>query len=267
MLRKYWTVFQLSFQNEFVYRLNFVLWRLRNLIRFLLTYFLWNRIYLERASAFGYSRGQMMAYVFFVLIISSLVTTTLSNDNIGGEISNGDLSNYLLKPIGYLRYWLTRDWANKVMNTFFALFELSALWFILKPSISISSSPIQFILGLLAIILAAVLFYIVTKIFISVSFWTPENTWGLMFIFLVFLESLSGMLFPLNILPHNISSLLDLTPFPYLIYYPNLILTGKISFLISLGIVAKTIIWLGIAYWLLMKIWRSGLKTYSAAGR
>ena len=45
-VRKYWVVFQQSFQNEFVYRLNFILWRFRNVLRILMTYFLWHSVFL-----------------------------------------------------------------------------------------------------------------------------------------------------------------------------------------------------------------------------
>ena len=48
-----------------------------------------------------------MAYVFLVLLITSFVMSAPSNDNVGGEISDGTLNKFLIKPIGYLRYWLT----------------------------------------------------------------------------------------------------------------------------------------------------------------
>src|SRR3989344_1789920 len=119
-MRKYLTVFLTSWQNEFIYRLNFILWRGRNVIRILMTFYLWQSIYSQNQIAFGYSQTQMMAYVFLVLLISAFVIATPSNDNIGGEISSGDLSNYLVKPISYLRYWFTRDLASKLLNFTFA---------------------------------------------------------------------------------------------------------------------------------------------------
>ena len=134
-MKKYLTVFQLSFQNEFTYRLNFVLWRVRNVLRILMAYFLWNMVYLQNSMAFGFTREQMMTYVFMVLVFMSFVVAAPSIDNMGNEISNGDLSNFLVKPINYLYYWLVRDWASKLLNTIFVFFEIGILWFILRPQL------------------------------------------------------------------------------------------------------------------------------------
>ena len=38
---KYFGIAKVSWQNGFVYRLNFVMWRLRNVIQLLTVYFLW----------------------------------------------------------------------------------------------------------------------------------------------------------------------------------------------------------------------------------
>lgn len=108
-MNKYFLVFQISLQNEFIYRLNFLLWRLRILLRFLMIIFLWKGIFLTNQTVFGLNQQQINSYVFLVLVIQSLILSSPSSDNIGGEIGSGDLSNYLTKPIGYLKYWFTRD--------------------------------------------------------------------------------------------------------------------------------------------------------------
>ncbi len=263
-MRKYFTIFQLSFQNEFVYRLNFVLWRLRNVLRILMTFFLWNSIFSQNKIAFGYTREQMMTYVFLVLIVNTFVIAAPSNDNIGGEIGSGDLNNFLVKPIGYLRYWITRDWASKLLNILFAMGEVSLLWMVFKPNISFSSSLLQILLGVVACIFAAILYFLMTKIALSVAFWAPENTWGFMFIIWVCMETLSGSVFPLNVLSSSIFEILKFTPFPYLIYYPIIILLGKLSIQQSLYVLIQALIQISVYYWIMIKIWKKGLKVYGA---
>jgi len=118
-MRKYLTVFAIDWQNQFIYRLNFILWRLRNVLRVLMTYFLWTSIFSSQTSVFGYTREQMVAYLLLALFVNSLVASAPSNDNVGGEVSNGTLNNFLVKPIGYLRYWFTRDLSSKLLNIIF----------------------------------------------------------------------------------------------------------------------------------------------------
>ena len=265
-MKKYLTVFQLSFQNEFTYRLNFILWRVRNVLRILMVFFWWNSVFLQNKLAFGYDKQQMMAYVFLVLIVNTFVMSAPSNDNVGGQISNGDLSNFLVKPINYLHYWLTRDWASKLLNILFAVGEIFILYVLLKPQISISGSPEFLVFGAIAAILAALSYFYLTKIAIFAAFWAPEHTWGLMFVFLVLYEVLSGGIFPLDILPSNIFLLLKFTPFPYLVYFPIKIFIGNIALNEIYTFILGSVIWLIILKVVSNKLWNKGLKVYSSAG-
>ena len=87
-----------------------------------MTYFLWNMVYTQNSMAFGFSKEQMMTYVFMVLIFMSFVVAAPSIENIGNEISN-ETYNFLVKPINYLKYWLVRDWASKLLNTIFVFLK------------------------------------------------------------------------------------------------------------------------------------------------
>ena len=266
-MRKYLTVFAIDWQNQFTYRLNFLLWRFRNVLRILMTYFLWNSIFSSRLTAFGYSREQMMAYVFLSLFISSLVLSSPSNDHMGGEISSGDLSNFLIKPINYLKYWFIRDISSKLLNVLLSVVEIALLWFIFRPVVSLSLSPLSVLAGLLSLILGSLLYYLFSKLAIFVTFWTPENTWGLMFLILVCLEMLSGMIFPLNILPSWAQTILQFTPFPYLVYYPISIIMGTADPWHIAKITLQTLLWVSTSWVLVKIVWRRGLMQYSAVGR
>lgn len=264
---KYWTVFLVSWQNEFVYRLNFVLWRFRNILRLLMTYFLWRGIFISNQNIFGYSQPQMLTYVFMVLVVQTLVTSAPSADNIGGEISNGDLSNFLVKPMGYLKYWFTRDVASKLLNLIFAVFEVSVLWFFLRPQIMIPLDFFTWAAFILSVSIAMVLYYFVSVCARFVAFWIPEYTWGLSFVVLVFMEILAGGIFPLNILPQILYEFIQLTPFPYMVYFPIAIFSGKIVGLELARILLQYFIWLGILFLFTKYLWSKGLKVYQASGR
>lgn len=268
-MRKYLTVFAASWQNEFTYRLNFVLWRFRVVLRILMTFFLWHAIYLGHQTAFGYTREQMMAYVFLALVVSTFVMAAPSNDNIGGEIGSGDLSNYLVKPLNYLTYWLTRDWASKLLNMLFVVFEVALLWLLLKPQIALAQSPVLVALGVVGAVMGAFIYFFVTKLAVMVAFWAPEGdaTWGLMFLFLVLWEVLSGATFPLHILPNAVFNLIKLTPFPYMVYFPLTLLGGRTDIVHPGWILVGSAVWLAISYLLVRRMWWSGLMVYQASGR
>lgn len=258
-MKKYLTVFAIDWQGQFIYRLNFVLWRFRNVLRVLMTYFLWTSIFSTQTAVFGYTKEQMIAYLLLALFISSVVTSCPSNDNVGGEVSNGTLNNFLVKPIGYLRYWFTRDLSSKLLNIIFAVGEIAILFLLFRPIIHVSPN----LVSLLLLISAVIIYFLLGKLAISVVFWAPEQTWGLMFIILVLVEILTGMIFPLDVLPRWAFSALQFTPFPYLIYFPLASIIGKP---IAVRILLQSLIWMGILYYLVKKVWAKGLKTYSASG-
>lgn len=267
MFHKYLAVFAASWQNEFTYRLNFILWRFRNVLRLLMTYFLWRGVFVSNSQVFGYSQGQMLTYVFMVLLVGSLILSSPSSDNIGGEIANGDLSNYLVKPLGYLKYWFTRDLASKLLNIIFAAFEILILWFFLRPDLNFPLTAQSLIGFTVSCLLAMAIYYFLSSSARFVAFWMPENTWGLAFLLLVGIELLSGGIFPLDILPPAVKTFLEMTPFPYLLYYPIAIFQGKVAGLELARVLAVGAVWAGIMFYLTKIIWARGLKNYASEGR
>ena len=57
-MKKYWSIFKISFEQEFAYRLNFILWRVRNVFQILLTYFLWSTVFADPRRKFSATTGK-----------------------------------------------------------------------------------------------------------------------------------------------------------------------------------------------------------------
>ena len=95
------------------------------------------------------------------------------------------------------------------------------------------------------------------------SFWSEraasiEELWFVIHLFL------SGLIAPLDVYPEPVRRITELTPFPYLIYYPVNLLLGRGAPFERAAIVL--IAWGGLG-WLLQRIlWRRGLRRYSAMG-
>ncbi len=265
---KYIQVFKISFQQEFVYRLNFIMWRVRNVMQIFLVFFLWDSVFSNpNRVVFGYDRSKILTYVFGLLFIKALVLSARAVD-VGGEIFRGDISNYLLKPINYFKYWLTRDISSKGLNLIFAFFEALFLYIFLKPPIFIQTNPVILLIFLISIILAILIFFNIIFILNSVSFWIPEATWGFHFLIIVIiLEFTSGTLFPLDILPLTIQKIFYFLPFPYIIFFPLQIYLGKITGIDVLKVILTSFIWSFFLWIIMNSIWKKGLKVYQAYGK
>ena len=69
-MRKYLNVFKISFAQEFAYRLNFIMWRVRNVLQILVLFFLWTTVFSDQGRViFGYDKAKILTYVFGVLIV------------------------------------------------------------------------------------------------------------------------------------------------------------------------------------------------------
>lgn len=265
-MHKYLTIFSVSWQNEFVYRLNFILWRVRIVFYFFLVYFLWTGVFSTTQNVFGYNQQDILTYVFATLFVGTVVRSQLSLE-IGGEIASGNITNYLIRPVGYLRYWFTRDLANKSLNTCFSVVEIALLFMLFKPALRLPSDPLYILLFILSLSAAVVIAFFVGVLVRSMAFWSPDNTWAATFFYMVVGDLLSGTIFPLDVLPPVIYNALQFTPFPYMTYIPTVIFLEKFDPSTTLRLVAQSFAWVVLVGLATMWVWRKGLKTYAAEGK
>ncbi len=265
-MQKYLTIFSVSWQNGFVYRLNFILWRVRSVIVILAVYFLWSALFQNNNVLFGYTKAQMLTYVFLVLILRSIILSLKSFD-ISGEIQDGKLSNYLVKPLNYHLYWFAVDISDKLLNILFSILEVIILYFILRPPLYFQTDPTQLAVFLVAVIGAMLLYFILGNAASNLSFWLPGNAWGFWFLLFIFVELLGGVTFPLDVLPKSIYQLVMLLPFPYLIYFPaNAYLGGIQGAALWQGFVVMAF-WIFVLIFVVRYEWRKGVVIYEAQGR
>ncbi len=243
------------------------MWRVRNIIQILIFFFLWDSVFRDHHQIiFGYSKEKILTYAFLLLFVRAFVMSSRSNDA-AGQIANGDLSNLLLKPLNFFKYWLTRDLASKFLNLIFSSFEIAILFFLLRPDIFIQFNLLNWLYFVLATLIAIFIFFNILMLTNFVPFWAPETAWGAQFLIIVIItEFLSGAFFPLDVFPEVVFDILKFTPFPYLIYVPIKIYLGAdISFIIQSF--AISVFW-SIALWKITNlVYQKGLKVYEGVGR
>lgn len=257
-------VFKISWEQMLIYRLNFILWRIRTVLQFLFTYFIWWSVFATQNEVFGYSQSTILTYVLMVTMIRAIVLSSRANDIIN-KINDGSISNFLLKPIGLFKFFIAQDFADKLLNTFFMIIEVSLIILFFKPVIFLQPNLVYIVFFIISLFLAAVLWFQINMVIGLMAFWV-ENSWSQLFLLMIFIEGLGGGLFPLDILPKYIFTFLMLTPFPYLVYFPAKIYLGGFSpeqnsfyFLIFLC-------WVLFLFFFMKLVLKKGLKHYSSEG-
>src|SRR5437016_6718179 len=116
-MRKYWHVINIGIQNTLVYRVNFLFRAVFGLIPLTATILLWRTIYAGKEAAgevAGYTLARMTSYYLLVTIVDALTAVNEDDWQIAGDIKDGNISQFLLKPIDYLTYRLCLFFSGRV---------------------------------------------------------------------------------------------------------------------------------------------------------
>lgn len=260
-MQKYIRVFELTIKQYFAYRLSFILWRLRMFISLIIIFFLWNAVFDKNTHFATYDKASLLSYILLVNIISTLVLGTRTSD-IASDINDGRIINYLLKPFSYFTYFVTEDVADKLLNLFFAFFEIALIIVIFKPPISV---PHNIIAGLFFLVNGIAISFFINLMLSFLGFWTTE-VWGPRFLYLMLVGFMSGSFFPLDLLPKVIYNIILFTPFPYLYYLPTKIFLGKVESTFTFQYLLS-LFWLFGTWKLAKSMWIKGNKSFSFWGK
>lgn len=262
-MKKYLSVFTTTLQEYFAYRLNMLMWRIRQVFVFLIPYFIWRAVLGQGGDIYGYNFAAIMTYLFGTTVLRSLVMGSRTVD-LGWMINSGYLTIPLLRPLGMFRFLMTRDAADKLFNLSFILIEIPLILLIFRPPVFLQSDFNSILLFICSLSLAVLMYFFINIIFGSLGFWS-RDVWAPRFLLMVILEFATGAMFPLDMLPPVWQNLLHLTPFPYLLYVPLKIYLGTdpalaLHLAVQLG-------WTIILYFLTRYIWNRGILRYEAEGR
>lgn len=264
-LKAYYTVAKNTWDEATNYRLNFSVWRLRNLLQLVTTYFLWATI-IPIGSTFGnYTQSSILTYILGSSFLSAFVLSTRTAA-VADEIVTGELSNYLVKPVNYFLYYFSKDIGDKAMNIFFSFFEVSIVIYFLHPPLFLQTNIVLLSLFFLSVIFSIILYYFFSMSLSFIGFWSSE-VWAPRFIFFLLLTFFAGGFFPLNILPQPLFLILSALPFPYLLYLPMQIYLGKVSSIqLAVGL-SVSFVWIFLLYYFTHLMWKKGLRLFGAEGR
>jgi ABC-2 type transport system permease protein len=267
-MRKYWHVIGIGIQNNLTYRFNFLARTLFGFIPLIALLFLWRKIYEGKgpnAVVSGYTLAQMLSYYLVTAVVDALTAVNEDDWQIASDIKDGNISQFLLKPIDYLTFRLCLFFSGRL--TYLAVAAVPLAVFILcqhRYFVWPADAP-TFVLFLFSVLLTALLQFFLSYTMAMLAFWVLEVS-TFIFILFAFEYIASGHLFPLDILPRGLQQVLAFTPFPYQLYFPASIYMGKTTGPALLQGLLMQLLWVAVAYGLARLAWGRGIKHYSAVG-
>ncbi len=261
---KYLILLKITWQNSLVYRLSLLTWRLRSFLSSLMSLTVWTVIFTSNKGAFGYSKESMITYIFLIAFLQSFIIASSLN-GLANRLYSGEISNYLLKPINLFALFAVQEIADKIKNVFFLILETLLLFLIFDPIVIFPDLKI-FLLFLIWCFGGLILNFIISLLFGSLGFWSPQ-VWGPKFLFFMVLEFTAGKLFPLDILPTTLQRIIYFTPFPYLSFLQIQLFLERLNQQQIIQHSITLIFWILFLGLITNKIWKRGLKSFESVGR
>ncbi len=267
-MKKYWHVINIGIQNTLVYRVNFLFRASFALIPLIATIYLWRAVFATKsgdASIVGYSLAGMISYYLLVTIVDAFTAVNEDDWQIAADIKDGNINQFLLKPIDYLWYRLCLFFAGRAIYVVAAAIPVGLFVFFHREYFVFPANLSTLVFFALSITMTALLQFFMSYTMAMLAFWVLEVS-TFIFILFAFEYIAGGHLFPLDILPPLIAKLLNYTPFPYQMFFPVSVYLGRIAGAELLQGMLIQASWLLVFYGLSRAIWNRGIRRYTAVG-
>jgi ABC-2 type transport system permease protein len=266
-MRKYLHVINIGIQGNLAYRVNYLTRTLFSFIPLLAMLSLWRTVYSNGGdhTHSGYTEAQILFYYILVAIVDVLTAVNEDDWQIAADIREGNISQFLLKPVDYLTYRLCLFFSGRLAYIAMAAIPLAIFVFCYRSIFVAPVSVAATIAFPISLVMTALLQFFTSYAMAMLAFWLLEIS-TLIFILFAFEYLASGHMFPLDMLPPTIQHILAFTPFPYQMYFPISIWLGRAAGpALAQGLLIQ-FAWVAAAYLLARFMWHRGIKKYGAYG-
>lgn len=224
---------------------------------------LWNFLYSDPNTLIkGYSFNQMIWYLLLAEIITFGSGSKVATDEIKNNIKSGNIAYQVTKPYNYIVFTICKYLADTFIR--FILFLIVAVILGLTFAGPIEGfNPISLIPAI-PVFFFAVLIFGMVRILISLSAFWVEDSHPFQMVYQKFIL-IFGVLFPLEMFPKVIQTIIKFTPIYGVSYGPaKLLIDFNLDILISVFI--SQIITIIVVSILLAIIYRRGVKKLNVNG-
>lgn len=225
-----------------------------------LSFFLWKSVI--GSNSVGYNLSEMMRYIIVSNVILLFTQIHVEND-LEKDIKTYRLGQKLLLPVKYFTgivYQYICTSIVKFITIYLPIIAVTSILFGIKVK---TFHVMYFVLMLVLGFMLNALFSFAIGL---LAFWLTE-IWGVAAIRNLMTSLLSGAVFPLDILPKKIESVMLMTPFPYMAYVPSkLICDPNINMNMVHNGIYVSILWVLCLCAISFALYKNGLKKYTSNG-
>ncbi|MEX2044771.1 MAG: ABC-2 family transporter protein [Opitutus sp.] len=262
---KYRHAFLIGLQGNLVYRWNFAVRGFFSLFHLAVVFILWGAAFAGTDAIGGFDLRQKLTYFITILVLQFFVSAFNEDYQISEEIRNGLINQFLLKPINYFLYRFSIFVAARLVSGALVIIPLLVALPFVHEVLTFPVEPWRLAVGLPAVFLSALIQFTIAYCFGMLTFWFLEIQ-GFVILSMAIEAVLGGQIFPLDLMSPEVFATSMLLPYPYQMYFPAAVFTGRFGFeesLLCLGIQAC---WVGILVMISRGLWLRGLRRHTAVG-
>lgn len=255
-MRTYIAYFKLAFRNNTVYRIEYLLGILSNLLSIFITCAIWKSLY-GGQSVIGGISFDMVTTNF---IIAQGLGSAFSIDDLAVQrkLWDGSIATELLKPTDFRIGLLASNLGDiqfKLLANFLPCAVIAALFIGILPPNGIMS----IIYFIISVFLGFAILWGMSSIVQMTAFWVM-NVWSVSTLKNLLINVLAGGFLPLWFMPGFVRSLLRFTPFDTIYFAPVRIYLGLMDTNEIFLCYGKQIFWFAILMFLSTIMWEKGKK-------
>lgn len=251
--------------RQLTHRFNVFSYRVGNFFEVLIPLVIWTVAYRSTDLIKGYTYDEMITYVVIGWLVLYLTASYGFEAVCARLIYDGTLSQFITKPISFLRYAFTLGISRSFLAILLSLSIQAGIIFFAWDHIVFRAGILDAAILILMVLMAVVIRLFYSLLISLMAFWTDDIS-GVDFTASAFIKFFSGTYFPINLLPQAFASFSLATPFIYTYYLPTQIFLGKVStYDAARGLVVE-LLWILAMYAIIKIVWRFGLKKYESVG-
>lgn len=220
-MSRYLAVTRGGFMLGIVYRFTFIFTLLGNIIYLGVAYYLWKSIFTHADVIRGMTFNETFLYVGLGSSVFVLLKT-YTDWAIHGDIREGTIANYLIKPVDVGTYYMFSSLGLFLFNVaIITIPTFLLLAFVFKVQFTIGP-------GLIVFPISLILAYLITfslDYFVGLFGFYTESVWGLSTTKEIIITVFSGALIPLQFFPDAIQKILLWLPFQAMFHTPITMIT------------------------------------------
>lgn len=226
-------------------------------------YYLINAFYFHVPTINGLSQQAATTYV--PLSQSMMVfLDTFGLMDISQAVHRGEIGIVLLRPMGFIQYWVSHYFGKSLTNLVIRGIVLFAGFSLLFPTV-FPNTLSQWSLFVLSICLSWLISHLWIICINMAAFWLTDAT-GVLRLAFAIQQLLTGMLFPLRLFPEWLRLLCYWTPFPSMLNTPIEIFTNSIPSNQALSLILTQLIWAVVLFVSTTVVYQLGIRRLVISG-